>query len=105
MRIASRSIRYADRRTVKPRPKEADAVYGTPEYAAWALAVKKRAGFRCEMCGTRDGRMYADHIVEIQDGGAPFDPKNGQCLCAADHVKKTAEQRARRARESGMSNR
>lgn len=42
--------------------------------------------------------MYADHIVEIEDGGAPFDVKNGQCLCSADHQIKTARERAKRAR-------
>lgn len=98
MKIIDRRRSTLDRRTVRPRVKEAAAVYGTPEYRAWALAVKERAGWKCEVCGTRQGRLYADHIVEIEDGGAPFDDRNGQCLCHAHHQQKTARERAKRAR-------
>jgi 5-methylcytosine-specific restriction protein A len=37
--------------------------------------------------------MYADHIIELRDGGHPFDPRNGQCLCAVHHEKKTFKAR------------
>jgi hypothetical protein len=40
--------------------------------------------------------MFADHIKERQDGGDPFDPANGQCLCGAHHTLKTGRERARR---------
>jgi hypothetical protein len=43
--------------------------------------------------------MFADHIVEIKDGGAQLDLANGQCLCFSHHEIKTAE--ARKARTSG----
>lgn len=98
MKIADRRRAAPDRRTVRPREKEAKAVYSTPEYRAWAVAVKQRAGWRCEVCGTREGRLYADHIVEIEDGGAPFDVRNGSTKCASCHQKKTARERANRAR-------
>lgn len=98
MKIVDRRLATLDRRTVRPRAKEAAAVYGTPEYRAWAVAVKQRARWRCEKCGSRHGRLYADHIVEIQDGGAPFDVSNGQALCAPHHAEKTAQERAKRAR-------
>lgn len=98
MKIADRRRATLDRRTVQPREKEARAVYGTPEYRAWAVAVKQRAGWKCERCGTRQGRIYADHIVEVEDGGAPFDISNGQALCASHHAEKTARERAKRAR-------
>jgi hypothetical protein len=41
-------------------------------------------------------RLYADHIVEIQDGGAILDPANGQMLCAKHHKIKTDAARAKR---------
>lgn len=40
--------------------------------------------------------MFADHIVERKDGGAEFDPANGQCLCGSCHSRKTAAERAKR---------
>ncbi|OYW50928.1 MAG: hypothetical protein B7Z34_03715 [Novosphingobium sp. 12-62-10] len=43
-----------------------------------------------------DHRMFADHKVEIKDGGAPFDLDNGQCLCGQHHSLKTAQARAAR---------
>lgn len=81
-----------------------DRHYGTPEHRAWAAAVIARAGGRCE--AITDGvrchkaqpkfRMFADHIKEIQDGGAKFDPANGRCLCGSHHTFKTAQERAKR---------
>ena len=69
-------------------PKVADAVYLTPEHRAWAKAVIRRDGFRCRMCGRTDGRMVADHVVEVKDGGAALDIDNGQCLCVACNTRK-----------------
>jgi hypothetical protein len=93
-----------DARRVKPPPKAAASVYGSPEYRAWREAVIARAGRRCE--ATDNGRrcrkaeprsrMFADHKRELSDGGAPFDPQNGQCLCGAHHTAKTAKARAAR---------
>jgi hypothetical protein len=40
--------------------------------------------------------MFADHIVELKDGGAAFDVANGQCLCGSHHTLKTNAERARR---------
>jgi 5-methylcytosine-specific restriction enzyme A len=104
MKIIDRRRPAADRRTLSPRPKEAAAVYGTPEHTAWATAVKKRDCWRCVKCGDSTSRLYADHIIEIDDGGSATDVGNGQTLCAKHHGEKTVKERARRARESGMSN-
>lgn len=40
--------------------------------------------------------MFADHVVEVKDGGAKLDPANGQCLCGSCHTRKTAAARKRR---------
>lgn len=93
--------------TLKPSriatpPKVAKAVYGTPEFARWRRHVIARAGNQCEAidCKTPNrgagGRLYADHIKEISDGGAPYDLSNGQSLCASCHSRKTARARAKR---------
>jgi uncharacterized protein YfaQ (DUF2300 family) len=47
-------------------------------------------------CGRKEPRMFADHVVEIRDGGAPFDTANGQCLCGSHHTLKTNAERDKR---------
>ncbi|HEY2178040.1 MAG TPA: HNH endonuclease signature motif containing protein [Caulobacteraceae bacterium] len=93
-----------DARRVRPPPKQADPLYLSPEHRAWRAAVLERAGQRCEAV-TRQGfrctvafpsRLFADHVIEVKDGGAEFDPANGQCLCGSHHSAKTAAARARR---------
>ncbi len=78
-------------------PKVALPWYLTPEHKAWSRAVIARAGGRCETqgCG-RGGRMFADHIVEIRDGGAKLDLGNGRALCGSCHGLKTSAARAAR---------
>lgn len=61
---------------------------------AWKDA---RAAYRekhpvCEMCG-RAPSVIVDHIVELNDGGDPFDERNFQALCIACHNKKTAKEK------------
>lgn len=82
--------------------------YQTPEHRAWRRTVLNRAGWRCEavlISGERcsaapQHRLYADHIIEIEDGGSPSDPANGQCLCHAHHERKTALMKSERGREN-----
>jgi nitrite reductase/ring-hydroxylating ferredoxin subunit len=97
-------IGMLDVRRVKAPPKTVLPVYQTAEYRIWREAVIARAGGRCEAVdnGKRcwkaqpRNRMFADHKVEIRDGGALFDPANGECLCGAHHSAKTAAARADR---------
>jgi 5-methylcytosine-specific restriction protein A len=93
-----------DLRTARPAPKVADRELLTGDHRAWREAVLQRAGHRCEWVehGVRcdrtvaDHRLYADHVVERQDGGAALDVANGKCLCASHHGLKTFRERARR---------
>jgi len=71
----------------------------------WVYADRRWAGLRrqvkreqpwCEEPGCRELGTDVDHIVSVQDGGAPFDRTNVQHLCHAHHSAKTAgEVRAR----------
>lgn len=109
MALAMAKARLATARPgrIATPPKAAASIYQTAEYKAWREAVIERAGRRCE--AVTDGkrcwkaeprnRMFADHKVELRDGGSPFDPSNGQCLCGAHHTAKTAA--ARGARRNG----
>lgn len=94
----------ADGRTIAREPKRADSFYGTDEHRRFREHVLARAGYQCEWVEdgqrcTKAGpkhRMFADHIKELQDGGDPYDPDNGQCFCGGHHTKKTALARAAR---------
>jgi 5-methylcytosine-specific restriction protein A len=107
VRMLAPSVRKMDTRTVKVAPKTADPELLTKEHQAWASAVLRLAGRRCQEIenGKRctrawpEHRMYADHIVERRDGGALYDVKNGMCRCASHHTRKTIAERARRMAE------
>lgn len=101
-----------DGRAVPPPPKQADPFYLSAPYRAWREAVIARAGRRCEhidATGRRctkaepQHRMFADHKHELADGGARYDPANGECLCGAHHTFKTARARAARAGQIGRA--
>lgn len=103
--MSSTGIPVLDSRTCKPPPKTADAGLHDARHRRWRETVLERAGFRCEAVeadGTRcqahapRDRMFADHIVERRDGGAPFEAENGQCLCGKHHTLKTVRQRSKR---------
>lgn len=76
------------------QPKQPDPHYQTAAHRDWANAVKERAGWKCESCGAAGVKLYADHVIEIKDGGDPFGP--GKALCAPCHGRKTADEKARR---------
>lgn len=95
-----------DTRTAKPLPKEADEHYGTAGHRAWALAVKQRAGWRCEHveAGERCRRsrangdqIYADHKKNIRDfPELALDLANGRAACNSHNTRAGIQDRARR---------
>jgi hypothetical protein len=95
-----------DTRIAKPPPKTAAPIYQTPEYERWRAEVIRRAGGRCQdpTCTARHWpgqRLFADHIKELRDGGAPFDVANGMARCGSSHTRKTVAERAKRMRGGG----
>lgn len=92
-----------DTRVARSAPKVADPHYQTPEHKAWRTEVIRRSGGQCQdaACKTPGRgigrRLFADHVRELRDGGAPFDPANGMALCGACHTRKTAAARVARA--------
>jgi 5-methylcytosine-specific restriction protein A len=93
-----------DSKVIAAKAKEVDPFYLSEEHKRWRAIVIARAGGRCEAIenGKRcekaqpQHRMFADHKMERQDGGAPSDPANGQCLCGRHHTLKTTQARAAR---------
>jgi 5-methylcytosine-specific restriction enzyme A len=91
-------VQHRNTRTTNLPAKRMDPAYATPAYRAWRMQVVARAGARCEAVdvhGLRcsrawpEHRMYADHVVELKDGGLLLDLTNGQCLCSSHHRSKT----------------
>lgn len=105
-------IPLLDTRRLKPEPKRADPVLLTPEHRQFRQTVLDRAGWRCEWVDSNarctksqatGHRMIADHKVERADGGDPFDPANGQCLCTQHNTLKGVQARVARQRRGGGS--
>ncbi len=106
LRMQKPLVRTLDTSIAKPRPKEAAPIYQTSEYERWRAAVIARAGGRCQDRKCKDPlrtgiRLFADHIVELKDGGAPFDVSNGLARCGSCHSRKTAIERVHRQRRLG----
>ena len=100
-------VRTTNTATVPLPPKVKDQVYTTPDFRLWRMMVVTRAGARCEAVDAHghrctkawpEHRMYADHIIELRDGGSLLDIANGRCLCASHHQLKTVAVRTRRYR-------
>lgn len=85
-------------RRIAALPKQVDSVYLDPRHHEWRQYVIARANGICQWpnCNRQEKRMFADHIKEIQDGGARFDVNNGQCLCGSHHTIKTNIERRKR---------
>ena len=92
-------LKTIDTRVVKPSPKKADPFYHSTEWRKLMAEIYKERGRSCQECGETDPKMYGDHIIELQDGGAPLDPENVRVLCASCHMSKTMAARARRMGE------
>ena len=94
----------SDGRTIPVESKRANPIYHSEEHKRWREQVLVNADFRCQWIENANRcnkaapqhRLFADHIKELRDGGAPFDPANGQCLCGAHHTRKTVQARADR---------
>jgi 5-methylcytosine-specific restriction protein A len=101
LRTLRSRLAIVDVRVARPAPKVAAAYYSTPEHRAWAKLVVQRASGRCQDPACKapqqtGRRLFADHVVELRDGGSPIDPANGMARCGSCHSRKTAAERARR---------
>ena len=53
---------------------------------AWSLSVKKRAGYKCEVCGIGEsGHLNSHHIVGRRNRRVRWDVRDGVCLCVKHH--------------------
>ena len=85
-----------------PGPKVKDPVYSSPEWRHFIAAIISQRGRRCQnpRCQTPNHgagqRIFGDHVVELQDGGALLDPNNIMLRCSPCHGRKTVAERNKR---------
>lgn len=102
VKTARSSIATVDTHTTSPEPKRADPFYLAPQWRKLMAEIIRERGRICQdpNCDGKTHspgmRVFGDHIVELRDGGAPYDKANVMLLCGAAHTRKTAEQRAKR---------
>lgn len=84
---------------VKAPPKVADRFYRSVDWRALRAAKRAEGPAFCCVCGS-GGKLILDHRVERKDGGADLPSLDElDWYCVADHNRKTAREKARRARE------
>lgn len=58
------------------------------DYRLWRLSVFERDNFTCQLCGTRGGKLNADHIKRFSDfPELRLELSNGRTLCEDCHRK------------------
>ena len=88
--------------TKPPRLSLAAPAYQSREWKALIAAIIRERGRRCEdpACQSPNHgagqRIYGDHVVELQDGGALLDPGNLLLRCSQCHGRKTVVERNKR---------
>lgn len=92
-------VRTIDHRSVKPAAKKVDPFYNSTEWRKLMARLFAERGRHCQDCGKSEIKLYGDHVIELQDGGAPLDPTNVRIRCASCHTTKTGQARARRLAE------
>jgi len=68
----------------KSRADVASRYWRTNADAAWSIAVRKRAGNKCEICRTT-AFLHAHHLVDRSLWQLRHDLQNGVALCANHH--------------------
>jgi hypothetical protein len=67
------------------RRKGPDALLTAKLDKTWALLVKARAGYICEVCGMAASVLHAHHIISRGHFCLRHEPRNGVALCVRDH--------------------
>ena len=109
LRTRSTKLRQPARSKLRLPEKRVDPFYQSPEWRTFIAAViaeRKPAllARQGHLCEDRDChavhsprmRIFGDHVIEMRDGGAPFDKRNIMLRCGSSHTRKTAAERRRR---------
>lgn len=52
----------------------------------WSEKVKENAGYKCEICGTKDRQLHSHHFCGRRHTALRWVLLNGFCLCASHHT-------------------
>lgn len=63
----------------------------------WEYKIKERAGFKCEISGSREGGLDAAHIIGRDYLWTRWDLRNGMAVSRANHDHKTIMEWLKRA--------
>ena len=83
-------------------PKQAKPFYLSAEWRELMRMIKRKRGNQCHDpdhpvgVPRARGRIYGDHVVELNDGGAALDPNNVMLRCHLCHQRKTVRSRVTR---------
>ena len=75
------------------RDKESSKIYNSTRWRKLRKLQLENNPF-CVICG--QPAKIADHIIEIKDGGNPFEINNLQSMCISCHNTKTAKEKSKR---------
>lgn len=92
----SQTYRQTDRHRAEREPWR--RVYHTPQWSRLRKQVLREQPV-CASPGCQAPSVDVDHIVALQDGGAPYDRANLQALCKRHHGQKTKADRMARKQE------
>jgi 5-methylcytosine-specific restriction endonuclease McrA len=75
-------------------------VYDTPAYRLARKLCLARDGYRCQigLKGCRGRATCADHVVELEAGGHPYELSNLQAACASCNTAKRNQRKSREAK-------
>ena len=69
-------------------------LYKTPQYKAFLLEVRTRAGYKCQRDRCMKSGRHVHHKVRVYDNpDMCLDPANGEFLCVACHRKEHAKEK------------
>lgn len=94
------TLRTLSTAIAKPPMHVGNPFYASPEWIKARNHARRMLPPVCARCGADSGRLWVDHIVELKDGGEPFELGNLELKCASCHTLKTNEERSRRAKRN-----
>jgi 5-methylcytosine-specific restriction enzyme A len=82
-------------------------VYSSRAWASVRKRVLARDGYVCQirLAKCRGTARTVDHIIELEDGGAPYDLNNLQAACASCNTSKRNTSLALRAKRANVQRR
>ena len=101
LRVFPAKVRTISTSKLKQAPKHKASAYYDPRWVALRTKIVDARGSRCEdpehdPATPRQGRVIADHIIELKDGGELLDARNVLLRCPTCHGRKTMAERAAR---------